>query len=200
MDFSIEKLRESLSFEEPNQEEEINHFQAAVLVPFIKIDGEYHLLFEKRAEHIRQGGQISFPGGGVEEQDRNYEETALRETEEELLIGRENIEVFGNLPLHSIPNRAVVHPYIGEIKVGMDALNPSKDEVAYLFTVPITYFMKAKPQKLSRSVFLQEKANQNISEDRVIYLYKYKDENIWGLTAEIIVSLMEKLKEKEIRK
>lgn len=60
-------------------------FNSAVILPLIKVDGEYHILFEKRSHHIPQGGEICFPGGRFSpELDQTYQDTALRETEEEL--------------------------------------------------------------------------------------------------------------------
>ena len=56
---------------------------SAVLIPLIKLKDEYHLLFEKRAAHIRQGGEICFPGGQLDkEKDKSIIETAVRETVE----------------------------------------------------------------------------------------------------------------------
>lgn len=198
MDFSIEKLQSVLPFEkQKNDINENQQFQAAVLAPFIKIKGRYHLLFEKRALHIRQGGEISFPGGGVEKSDNTYEETAIRETMEELQITANTIRVLGSLPVHGIPNRAIVYPYVGEIISDFSTLTPSKDEVDYLFTVPLDYFLKNKPQVLSRSAFPKERGMGKVKEDRQVYLYDYHGEKIWGLTAEIIVTLMNKIIEME---
>ena len=70
-------------------------FNSAVLIPLIKIKGEYHLLFQKRAATIRQGGDICFPGGGFEiGVDKSFKDTALRETFEELGIQKKDIKVY----------------------------------------------------------------------------------------------------------
>jgi 8-oxo-dGTP pyrophosphatase MutT (NUDIX family) len=58
------------------------YFNSAVLIPIVKIKDEYYLIFQKRAAHIRQGGDICFPGGRKEENDKSFKDTALRETYE----------------------------------------------------------------------------------------------------------------------
>ena len=68
-------------------------FNSAVLIPLIKIKGEYYILFQKRAAHIRQGGDICFPGGGYEDCDKSFKHTALRETKEGLGIEKKDIKI-----------------------------------------------------------------------------------------------------------
>ena len=64
-------------------------FNSAVLIPFVTINNELSLLFEKRAANIRQGGEICFPGGEFDaSEDDSFEQTAIRETEEETGITR----------------------------------------------------------------------------------------------------------------
>ena len=68
---------------------------ASVLVPFLQLEEEWHVLFEKRADGIRQGGEVSFPGGGVEVNDDDSRGAAVRETVEELGIEAVKIDVPG---------------------------------------------------------------------------------------------------------
>ena len=75
-----------------------NYKYYAILVPMIKINHELHLLFEVRSSELkRQPGEICFPGG-KKELNETFEETAIRETIEELNISSDNIEVIGELP------------------------------------------------------------------------------------------------------
>lgn len=72
------------------------YFNSAVLVPLVMIDGDYNFLFQKRAAHIRQGGEICFPGGRYDpEKDFSCKETAIRETMEELGVERNIIKIEG---------------------------------------------------------------------------------------------------------
>jgi len=74
------------------------YFNSAVLIPLIRIKNEYHLLFEKRSLNIRQGGEVSFPGGQYDNNtDNDFQQTAIRETEEELGIGAQKIDMLGKL-------------------------------------------------------------------------------------------------------
>ena len=71
----------------------------AVLIPLVEKEGEWSILFEVRQTGIRQGGEICFPGGRIEEHE-TVEEAAVRETSEELLISPEKIEVIA--PMHTM--------------------------------------------------------------------------------------------------
>jgi 8-oxo-dGTP pyrophosphatase MutT (NUDIX family) len=98
------------------------YFNAAVLIPFVKIKNKYHLLFEKRAANIRQGGEVSFPGGEFDKElDKSLEETAVRETIEELRIKKEKIKVIGRLGILMVPG-VVVNAFIAEVKIENVAL------------------------------------------------------------------------------
>lgn len=66
----------------------------AVFIPLIEIDGEDHILFEVRSQNIAQPGEVSFPGGRLEEGE-GFKDAALRETMEELLLANEDIEYLG---------------------------------------------------------------------------------------------------------
>ena len=74
------------------------YFNSAVLIPLIQVNEELHFLFEKRANHIRQGGEVSFPGGEFDsKKDQSFRQTAIRETSEELGIPAEIIKVMARL-------------------------------------------------------------------------------------------------------
>jgi len=79
----------------------------AVLVPIIEIDGELNLIFEVRSNSITQPGEISFPGGRIEEGE-SPRKAAIRETSEELLLNKENIEIISELNYASSKSGAFV--------------------------------------------------------------------------------------------
>ena len=92
-------------------------FNSAVLIPLVKIKGEYHLLFQKRAATIRQGGDICFPGGGFEiGVDKSFKDTALRETFEELGIQKKDIKVLGQLDTYVAPIGAIIESFVAKVK------------------------------------------------------------------------------------
>lgn len=92
----IDRLKES--FKKPvdilNRHKMKNY---AVMIPLVFLNGEYNFLFQKRAKNIRQGGEISFCGGAKDRSDRDFLDTAIRETIEEIGIDRDKIEVLGRL-------------------------------------------------------------------------------------------------------
>lgn len=192
---------------------------SAVLIPFIKIDDEYHILFEKRADHIRQGGEVSFPGGGFEvENDQNHQNTAIRETCEELGIKPESIKILKPFDTVVVPHGKMIYTFIGEISSNaFDKINPNH-EVQYIFTVPLKYFLENEPEtyQLRSQIFsfkLDSKGNEKIifpaeelgvppkyrkawgNKLYPIYVYRVQNEIIWGITGQIIFEMIQKLKE-----
>ena len=119
----------------------------AVLVPIIEIDGELNLIFEVRSNSITQPGEISFPGGRIEEGE-SPKEAAIRETSEELLLNKENIEIISELNYASSKSGAFVFTFLGLIKdVDPDEIEYSIDEVSEVFFVPLSFFLENRPEK-----------------------------------------------------
>jgi coenzyme A diphosphatase NUDT7 len=119
----------------------------AILVPIIEIDGELNLIFEVRSNSITQPGEISFPGGRIEEGE-SPKEAAIRETSEELLLNKENIEIISELNYASSKSGAFVFTFLGLIKdVDPDEIEYSIDEVSEVFFVPLSFFLENRPEK-----------------------------------------------------
>lgn len=190
------------------------YFHSVVLVPFLEIEGELHLLFQKRAKNIRQGGEISFPGGGFEPNlDEDISQTARRETIEELGIDSDKVHILKRFHTVLNPLGNVIDVFIGKLDINdINQLIPNKSEVDYLFTVPFSYFQNNPPQtyKLKVEVNSQEidkAGNRKIlfpAKDLKIpekyydtwsgkllpvYCWQTNNETIWGITAEIIFEL-----------
>jgi 8-oxo-dGTP pyrophosphatase MutT (NUDIX family) len=192
------------------------YFNSAVLIPLIKIEKEYYLLFQKRAAHIRQGGDICFPGGGYEDGDKSFKDTALRETFEELGIKKKDIKILGKLNTYVAPIGAVVEPYVARIKKkAVENMKVDKNEVEETLLVPLSFFKNnpAKEYNLKYEVHpysIDEEGNKEVHfpveelglpetyqkpwghRKHKVWVYEYKDSVIWGLTAVIIKDLIEK--------
>lgn len=119
-------------------------FNSAVLIPLVKKNGQYHILFQKRAANIRQGGDICFPGGGFEKDlDKDFKDTALRETKEELGIGKKDIKILGQLDTMVAPMGAVVEIFVAVVKKrALKTMKIDKNEVEKAFLIPLSFLRK----------------------------------------------------------
>ena len=210
----VEKLKNSLQADLISRDK---YFNSAVLVTLMKIEDDYHFIFQKRAKEISQGGEISFPGGAFDLEDIDFERTAIRETEEELGISEEKIDVIGKLGTLVIPNGVIVEAYIGELDVrSLDELKPNKDEVERLISIPVKFFMENEPKtyyiKIENKAFYCKDTREELffsakelglparyhgiwkGRDRKVYFYSYDGEIIWGITADLVIETMKLLK------
>jgi 8-oxo-dGTP pyrophosphatase MutT (NUDIX family) len=190
------------------------YFNSAVLVPLVEIDEKFHFLFEKRADHIRQGGEVSFPGGEFDnKKDQGLRHTAIRETTEELGLASDKIEIIGKVGTLVAPMGVTVDAFVGLISIkSLDELVIDKNEVEKVFLVPMDHFLKQKPEeytvKLEVHPSYTDENGKKIELLPVqklglppryskpwkngfhrILVYNSTEEVIWGITAEIIFEL-----------
>jgi 8-oxo-dGTP pyrophosphatase MutT (NUDIX family) len=158
---------------------------AAVLVPLVHRNGDINVLFTQRTPHLNDhANQISFPGGRVEESDRDRIETALREAEEEVGLVRERIEILGRLPDHELASRFRVSPVVGWIEAPF-ATKVDPFEVTEVFEVPLAHFLDpANHQRRNYRFFGRE---------RHYMAMPYRGRYIWGATAAMLYSLYRQL-------
>jgi 8-oxo-dGTP pyrophosphatase MutT (NUDIX family) len=117
--------------------------EAAVLVPLVNRSGRVQVLFTQRTPHLDDhASQISFPGGRVEADDASREETALRETEEEIGLARTKVALLGRLPNYEIPSGFRITPVVGWVEPPFE-LKPDPFEVAEVFEAPLEHFLDA---------------------------------------------------------
>ncbi len=114
---------------------------ASVLVPLVERDDGLHVLLTRRTDHLHDhAGQVSFPGGRVDPGDVDVVDTALRETQEEVGLPRERVQVLGPLNTYSTVSSYVVTPIVGLIRPPFD-LALDAFEVAEAFEVPLSFLM-----------------------------------------------------------
>lgn len=125
------------------------YVNTAVLIPLVYFHGEDHLLFQLRSPFIRQGGEICFPGGAHDSKlDASFEDTAVRETMEELGLKREQIKVIGKLGTMIGTMGIAIEAYVGRLFFrSLEELSFNKDEVEDLYLIPINYFVKNPPER-----------------------------------------------------
>jgi|TARA_B100001750_G_scaffold49747_1_gene37717 8-oxo-dGTP pyrophosphatase MutT (NUDIX family) len=111
---------------------------AAVLILLYAKNGSFHVLLNKRSELVEyHKGEISFPGGARDPEDRDFVDTALRETEEEMGVSRGDITILGQLDDIITRTNFGVRVYVGTIPYPYP-FNPSADEIAEVLEIPIS--------------------------------------------------------------
>jgi len=158
---------------------------AAVLFPIVLRDNGQTVLLTQRTAHLKDhAGQISFPGGRVEEEDQSPVHTALRETEEEIGLARKHVEVLGFLPEYRTGTGFRVTPVVALVTPPFElALDPF--EVAEAFEVPLAFLLDPANDK-RHSLHYRGAL-------RHFFAMPYGDYFIWGATAGMIRSLTERL-------
>src|SRR4030067_3823746 len=110
---------------------------AAVLVPLFQKDGDCHLLFTKRSEEVKyHKGEISFPGGVVDEKDSEWIKTALREASEEIGLKESDVQIVGVLDDIVTITEFIVTPIVGLFPYPY-RFKISEAEIAELIEVPL---------------------------------------------------------------
>ena len=177
-----EKLKKRLASAEPSSDgyarvEANDSAQlkcAAVLMPLIWYADEWHLLFTRRTDQVESHkGQVSFPGGACDEDETTAEQTALRESHEEIGIDPKDVRVLGRLADMITITRFRVTPVVGALPWPY-VFRVENVEVARVFTMPLGWL--AQPS--NRWQFLVQPGNRN-----VIFYHPYDGELLWGATA-----------------
>ena len=154
---------------------------ASVLFPIVLRPHAPSVLLTLRNETLRDHpGQISFPGGRVEPQDRSPQETALREAEEEIGLGARHVEIVGYLPDYRTVTGFRVTPVVALVTPPFD-LSPDPREVAEVFEVPFSFLMDAANHQ-QRTLAYRGTLRHYVA-------MPYGDYFIWGATAAIIAML-----------
>ena len=180
--------------------------ESAVLVPLIPGEDGPELLFEVRASGLRnQPGEVCFPGGRMEPGERP-EETALRETWEELAIPPERVRVLAHLDGLLHQSGFLLHPILGEVEPEAAAsLRPSPAEVGETFRVPLRWFLD-HPPRVERYALRPEVAADFPYDligfpegypwkcgHAVVPIYRWEGHAVWGITGRIVLHLTEVL-------
>lgn len=201
--------KEKFSNRQPGIIGEEQFRQYAVLIPLIDTPDGAFLLFEKRSDKLsHQPGEICFPGGKLE-QDESLQECAVRETLEELLICKQQIEILGPGDVFISPFNLMVHPFIGMIRDYQDTF--STDEVAEIIKVPLEFFRNQQPAHFESRLI--NKTPEDFPYEWIpggknypwakgtydIYFYQYENRIIWGMTAHIVKSVVKLIDQYNLR-
>jgi len=155
--------------------------KAAILMPLIQRKNGLHMILTQRALHLKHhAGQVSFPGGKHEITDKNLAHTALRETEEEIGINQESIQLIGSLPSLTTITGYHITPFIGFVKAEQQILIDHQ-EVKECFEVPFSFLLN--PQNFSKQRLFANKKRA------YTYCCTYRNHLIWGATAQMLINL-----------
>lgn len=164
---------------------------AGVLIPVIEgEDSELSLLLTQRAAELKHhGGQVSFPGGRMEEHDADIEVTALRETHEEVGIDHHDVTVIGYLePMPTITGYAVT-PVVGLVNSAAQ-LSLDRTEVEYVFEVPLPFLLDPRNKKM-----VERDLHGRVA---TLAEFHYDGQRIWGATAFIILQFIKIIKNNKL--
>lgn len=174
----------------------------AVLCPLLEREDGLHLLFEVRASHLRQGGEVCFPGGRMEKGETVLD-CALRETEEELSIPRQEVTPLGTPDFICNQQGFLLRPVLGLVSpAGLASMRPSPAEVAEVFTVPLAFFRENAPD--IRHYELVPRVPEDFpyalagipgnypwSHGQVeLPIWRYQGHAVWGMTARLVKDII----------
>ncbi|WP_029012413.1 CoA pyrophosphatase [Niveispirillum irakense] len=158
---------------------------AAVLVPLVDRPDGFTVLLTQRTAHLAaHAGQISFPGGRVEPEDKDPHDTALRETEEEIGLPRHRIELLGHMDTYITRTGFRVVPVVGFVRPPF-ILNPDPHEVAEIFEVPLSFILDPASRRRETREFKGAM--------RHFWAFPYGERYIWGATAGMLINLCDLL-------
>jgi len=158
---------------------------AGVLIPVIETRTELSVLLTQRAADLKHHpGQVSFPGGRMEEHDEDVRVTALRETHEEVGIDPHAVAVIGYLESMPTITGYAVTPVIGLVE-GPAQLSIDTTEVEYAFEVPLEFLLDAR----------NDRPVERELEGRIVTMMElhYEGKRIWGATAMMLQALRKTL-------
>ena len=164
-----------------------HYVRAAILIMFSigASNNQNKIIMIRRKQNLRKhGGQIAFPGGRYETYDKNLSDTALRETYEEINLTENYIEVLGSLPNFYTGTGYNVIPFIATLNKRKDwekRMKPNPEEVETILICNAYELLNPKKHIRIKAPF-----DSNMF---MTWKIDYKSENIWGLTARVLVTI-----------
>ena len=163
---------------------------AAVLLPLLLQDDKWHLLFIRRTNNDGDyhSGQVAFPGGAREPEDRSIKLAALREAHEEIGLNSTDVHILGQLNDFVTISSFQVTPFVGVIPWPYP-LSLSSEEVVRAFTIPLDWLANPHNHKIDH----REIPGRD-NPIPVIYFDEYDGEVLWGASARFTLHFLKTLK------
>jgi 8-oxo-dGTP pyrophosphatase MutT (NUDIX family) len=162
--------------------DDIQWRKAAVLIPFYRENDQEYVILTRRTEEMEHHkGQIAFPGGAYDDADEDLWATALRETEEEIGLSRNDIRLVKELNQQLTPTGFRVTPFVGEITVPKEwHLNPI--EIAEIFSVPLDHLRNPSNLEIKMTTY----QGIEIPDPH----FSYEHHTIWGMTGRVLYEFL----------
>ncbi len=177
----INKLKQRLDGYVPRTFES-DRPEAGVLIALTDDSLDPEVILTRRASHLStHSGEIAFPGGKRDEDDFDLLYTALREAEEEVGLNPAEVEVLGSLGQVMSKHNLRVTPFVGIISGDVE-LVPNLDELDRVFKVPLSFFIEGQHHHMDAIPFK--------GKTHFVPAYEYEGNIIWGLTAYMLVELL----------
>ena len=186
---TAEKIKSLLNYgaELPKTNPTSKGKQAAVLVPLILDKNKWSVLFTRRSESVNNHkGQVSFPGGAIEYSDESPITTALREAYEEIGLKPEQIHVLGAMPPHESVTSYTIFPVVAQVEWPF-VLQINPLEVSRVFTIPLDWLIRRE------NFQIRDWLSPFGIRQGVVFYRPYDGEQLWGISACILLDLLEKL-------
>ena len=160
--------------------------KAAVLIPLVLKEKGLSVLLTQRTNHLHDhAGQISFPGGRMDPEDQSPNDTALRESQEEIGLDPKRVEIIGHMPQYLTVSGYSVTPVVGLVQAQAEYVL-DEFEVADVFEVPLSFLLDPANH--------QVRLWQSEQGGRRFYSMPYENRFIWGATAGMLRNLYHLLK------
>jgi len=188
VDELLDRAQQALNEYTPRHLDHPEAAAAAVLVLLVDKDGEPHVIFTERTNHVEHHkGQMSFPGGACDDCDDTPQATALRETWEEIGVLPEHVSIMGQLDDMLTISNFRVTPFVGRIEGHSDYEFTLNDhEVANVVQVPLSFLMEEQNMELE--------VRQHQGREILVPAFSYNGHRIWGATARMLHQFIELLR------
>jgi len=181
-----ESLRDAIAAESPRLLPREGRSLSAVAVPMFRDEGAVRFLLTKRSPHLpHHAGQISFPGGVPEGCDADLQATALRETEEEIGLGPDDVEVLGQIDDALTARNFLITPYVVRVRTPFE-LRVNDGEIARTLTPALSEFYRTGNPRLETY-----EVNGDVLE---VPFYTCNDGVVWGATGRIVYEFLDRLR------
>jgi len=170
--------------------------EAAVLIPLVWRNDEWHILFIRRAknQHDRHSGQVAFPGGRLEKSDASAEMGALRETHEEIGVHPDQVQLLGTINPYVTISQYRVTPVVGIVN-WPTTLVLQESEVARAFLIPLSW-VKERDNFTYRA--RRELDAQSAKRHPIIVFNEYDGETLWGATARMTLNFIKSVEDNDL--